>query len=336
MPDQQPDYHPIVAQAASDAGLDPALVDRLVQAESAYNPLAVSKKGALGLMQLMPATAVEFGAKDPFDPEQNVRAGVKKLKGLLDRYSGDERLALAAYNAGEGAVDQHGGVPPYPETQAYVNKIAGPIDYDALARKVEAPSGGSVDYDALARNAGEVQPKGQVIYSNAPKVGPSLSDVVDVAIGAFKQPGRLVQMIPGVAAATDKLYGLPSGASAQSMEPTNTAQRVGGIGADVAEMLGTGMAEAGVAYTRNALGQFVKAPYVQTVAGRAARAAAGPVADVMGGAANALKNELGFGGSVTAAKVGSLVGRYGAKAIKAAMYGAGLGAGYDAWEELTK
>jgi soluble lytic murein transglycosylase-like protein len=100
------------------------LVRAVVQVESGFNPYAVSPKGALGLMQLMPATAQQFGVRNPFDPQENVRAGVAYLRQLLDRYENDERLALAAYNAGPGAVDRHGqNVPPYRETRDYVARI---------------------------------------------------------------------------------------------------------------------------------------------------------------------------------------------------------------------
>ena len=110
------------------------LVRAVMQVESAFNPLARSPKGALGLMQLMPSTIRQYGVRDPFDPAENVRAGVAYLRELLDRYHDNEELALAAYNAGPGAVDKHGqAVPPYRETRNYVaqiNQIAG--------RRVEA------------------------------------------------------------------------------------------------------------------------------------------------------------------------------------------------------
>ena len=102
------------------------LVRAVIQVESAFNPRAVSPKGAMGLMQLMPATAAKFGVTDPFNPGENIRAGVSYLRQLLDRYDNNEQLALAAYNAGPGAVDKYGSkVPPYKETQNYVHKIAG-------------------------------------------------------------------------------------------------------------------------------------------------------------------------------------------------------------------
>jgi soluble lytic murein transglycosylase-like protein len=100
------------------------LVRAVVQVESAYNPYAISPKGAQGLMQLMPSTAHRFGVKNAFNPEENVRAGVAYLRQLLDRYDNDEELALAAYNAGPNAVDKYGqAVPPYRETKNYVAQI---------------------------------------------------------------------------------------------------------------------------------------------------------------------------------------------------------------------
>jgi soluble lytic murein transglycosylase-like protein len=102
-------------------GVDSRLAHAVVRAESNFNPMAVSPKGAMGLMQLMPATAREYGVTDPFDPAQNLDAGLRHLRGLLGRY--DRSRALAAYNAGEGAVSRYGGVPPYRETQQYIRRI---------------------------------------------------------------------------------------------------------------------------------------------------------------------------------------------------------------------
>ena len=103
--------------------LDPKLVRALIYVESAENPVAVSSKGALGLMQLMPGTASELGVEDPLRPLDNVRGGVKALSQMLERFGGDVRLALAAYNAGPSAVEKHGGIPPYPETMEFVEKV---------------------------------------------------------------------------------------------------------------------------------------------------------------------------------------------------------------------
>ena len=117
------DISKIVDNAARANGVDPLLVHSVIRAESAYNPFAVSSKGARGLMQLMPSTARTLGVTDSFDPKQNIEAGVRYLKQLQDLYH-DDRLALAAYNAGPRAVDRfHTSVPPFPETQQYVKKV---------------------------------------------------------------------------------------------------------------------------------------------------------------------------------------------------------------------
>lgn len=116
------DYDPIIERICERYGVDPALVKAIIEVESKFNPKAVSTKGAQGLMQLMPKTATLFGAADPFDPYQNIEAGVRYLKYLLERFH-DLTLALAAYNAGEGVVEKLWAVPNYPETRAYVERV---------------------------------------------------------------------------------------------------------------------------------------------------------------------------------------------------------------------
>jgi soluble lytic murein transglycosylase-like protein len=112
-----------INELAPQYDLDPALVLEVVRAESNFDPLARSNKGALGLMQLIPATARRFGVLDPFDPMQNLHGGMAYLRWLFDRFDGDLKLILAGYNAGEAAVERHGGVPPYTETREYVRRI---------------------------------------------------------------------------------------------------------------------------------------------------------------------------------------------------------------------
>ncbi|MEO8679138.1 MAG: lytic transglycosylase domain-containing protein [Vicinamibacterales bacterium] len=118
-------YDASIREHASRNGLSPELVRAVIQVESAFNPNAISPKGAMGLMQLMPATATEYGVRNPFHPEQNIGGGVAYLKHLLDRYNNKIELALAAYNAGPGNVEKYGAVPPFKETQSYVKRVTG-------------------------------------------------------------------------------------------------------------------------------------------------------------------------------------------------------------------
>jgi hypothetical protein len=118
----------LVRRLAPGYQLDPELVLALIEAESNFNPRALSPKNAQGLMQLIPATAERFGVQDAWDPEQNLRGGMAYLRWLLARFKGDVQLALAGYNAGEGAVERHGGIPPYAETRAYVTRIIARIN----------------------------------------------------------------------------------------------------------------------------------------------------------------------------------------------------------------
>lgn len=111
----------LIDEAAAAHDVDADLVRAVIRVESGFRPRARSRKGAMGLMQLMPATARQYGVQDAYDPAQNIDAGVRHLRRLLDRY--DVRLALAAYNAGEGTVDRYGGIPPYKETRQYVEKV---------------------------------------------------------------------------------------------------------------------------------------------------------------------------------------------------------------------
>jgi soluble lytic murein transglycosylase-like protein len=116
-------YDDLINEAANEYDMDPALIRAVMQAESAFHPLVISRAGAEGLMQLMPALATEMGVSDSFDPRENIRGGVRYLKQLLDYHKGDLDLALASYNAGPGNVERYGGVPPFRETLNYVKTI---------------------------------------------------------------------------------------------------------------------------------------------------------------------------------------------------------------------
>jgi soluble lytic murein transglycosylase-like protein len=116
-------YHDIISRKAEKYRVDPSLVRAIIQTESNFDASAVSSKGAIGLMQLMPSTALAMGLEDPFDPEDNIDAGVRYLSALLDKFGGDLGLALAAYNAGPASVEKYGSVPPIEETQNYINKV---------------------------------------------------------------------------------------------------------------------------------------------------------------------------------------------------------------------
>jgi len=116
-------FSEIIKRASEKYSVDERLINAVIKHESAFNPRAVSPAGAQGLMQLMPATARALGVTDPFDAEQNIMAGTRYLRQKIDEFNGNLQLALAAYNAGSGAVRKYGGISPYPETQAYVKKV---------------------------------------------------------------------------------------------------------------------------------------------------------------------------------------------------------------------
>lgn len=151
-------WRPQIRAAAARHGVPPELVEAVMACESNFDPEAVSRVGASGLMQLMPATARIYGLQDPFDPRGNIEAGVRHLASLLESFEGDERLVIAAYNAGEGAVRRNGGIPPYAETVRYVGKVLG---YLSALRGEKAPA--AAPAAAVSRAKASPSPQGQSI-----------------------------------------------------------------------------------------------------------------------------------------------------------------------------
>ena len=154
----------LIRETAERYGVSPALVEAVIRTESAFNPWAVSPKGAQGLMQLMPRTASALGVRDSFNPHQNIEGGVRHLRYLLDRYPGNVALAVAAYNAGEGAVEYYRGIPPYEETRQYVRRV---LERSGIAGQSGTKSGPPAQ--AIYRYEDS---DGTLILSNLPPVTP--------------------------------------------------------------------------------------------------------------------------------------------------------------------
>jgi len=153
----RPGYGDQIREIAGRHGVSPSLVEAVIRVESAFNSRAVSPKGAQGLMQLMPRTALSLGVRNAFDPIQNIDGGVRHLRYLLHRFPGNVALALAAYNAGEGAVNAYGGrIPPYPETQQYVRKIL----------ELHGEAGGTGETSQVIYR--HEDPDGTITFSNIP------------------------------------------------------------------------------------------------------------------------------------------------------------------------
>ncbi|PWT92038.1 MAG: hypothetical protein C5B54_04200 [Acidobacteria bacterium] len=161
------DYAPYIQQASFQYGVNSELIRAVIQVESAYNPYAVSPKGARGLMQLMPDTAVRYGVRSIFDPQQNIQGGVKYLRDLLNLFSGNLELTIAAYNAGEGVVSRLNDIPDYQETQNYVRMVMALYNGDASYTPYNGPLRRAVYYKYT-------DDKGVTHYSLEPATGPNV------------------------------------------------------------------------------------------------------------------------------------------------------------------
>jgi soluble lytic murein transglycosylase-like protein len=155
----------MVDQIATAYGVEGPLVHSVIRAESNYNIQAVSNKGALGMMQLIPSTARRFGVQNPFDPKQNVEGGVRYLRFLLDYYKNDYPKAIAAYNAGEGAVDRYQGIPPYSETRNYVYQVAKNLKAARLAEVAKSKAAESAAQVAGEKASQEKGEANQAVYN---------------------------------------------------------------------------------------------------------------------------------------------------------------------------
>lgn len=178
--DRAREYDDVIEEHARRNGVRTDLVRAVIQVESGFNPKATSPKGAVGLMQLMPATIRQFGVRNPFSPGENVGAGVAYLRQLLDRYSDNEELALAAYNAGPGAVDKHGqAIPPFSETRQYVAKVSG----------LAGPTSAKVPVPQVYRIVQIVEGREVVLYTNNPnaRINPAALRPSDPAAGTPDQ-----------------------------------------------------------------------------------------------------------------------------------------------------
>ena len=158
-------YHGIVHKKASKYNVDPSLVKAVIKTESNWNERAVSRKGAIGLMQLMPSTANDMDVRNPFNPEENIEGGVKYLRYLLERFNGDLTLALAAYNAGPKWVDKFGVVPPITETKQYVKKVLSLYNGSSPSFTTEADTGKEKRPDPIYKVRLQ---DGSVLFTNAP------------------------------------------------------------------------------------------------------------------------------------------------------------------------
>jgi SLT domain-containing protein len=228
----------LVKKYAKRQGVDEKLARAVLQKESGGNPAAVSPKGAMGLMQLMPETAQSMGVRDPFNPEENVAAGIKFLKACLNRFSQNVPLALAAYNAGPETVKKYGGVPPYPETQQYVAGILG-CPVDSLTKKNPAATDGkNAALPALAKNSRGAKVKSTTAVNLPDPTWKLVQADVTVARVKWKIPPSLTALNPITTKSDD------TGTAAKYIKDTslkfkNTKEASGSINPGIAKFFPT-------------------------------------------------------------------------------------------------
>ncbi len=213
------DFGPHIKAAIAKNPVDEALVRAIIQAESAYNPYALSKAGAQGLMQLMPGTAAQYGVSDSYDAQQNINGGVAYLRFLLDMFDGDVRLASAAYNAGENNVLKYAGVPPFAETQVYVQRVA--QLYLRYRTEIAARESATVASETMVA---AINPVAAQIAKNTPAaaaVSKPFAAVLSALVAGFAKPNSLDNSAVSLASTTTAAAGLSAASLSTSSVGNN-------------------------------------------------------------------------------------------------------------------
>lgn len=326
-----PLYRSAVEAAAQENGVDPDLLMKIIQQESVGDPHAVSAKGAQGLMQLMPERQQHYGVTDPFDPVQNVNAGTKYFKELLDQYHGDQRLALVHYNGGSKAVDAYKAGKPFKETAGYLKGITGdavrpdPFDLEGFVKAHDSgPAAEKFDLDGFVKASApswtdnalaSLKDVGTRLKDAAIETNP-ITPIVEAAKGFGKRAletsvdlGQLAHRIPGVSSVTGlKPEDFDRPEVRTPLQPTNLQQRIGSGAEQVAEFTIPGMAadEAVVKGASKILPKVIGNPVLRMVANAGELAARGAAQAPVGAAVAGLRGEDPVKAAEHAAIAGSL------------------------------